>query len=515
MADTEHDVAHADERLLTSFGYKQELRRTLKLFSIFAVSFSVISVTTGIFTNFEFATSEFGAASIWLWPVAAIGAMILAFVLAELASRVPLAGYSYQWGGRLVGPGYGWFVGFNLLCCFALASGGETLLLLSPTIGTVLGLNVGNLTLMIWVSVIVLVLAGLINVVGVRLTARINNYSVSTEILGTLVLGVLLLIAFLVHSPRLHGGGFLFSHGPLHGQSAWYAASLALLMGAFTIGGFEACADLGEEAVGAQRTVARAIIGAVAISGIIGMITLICFAISIPNLSAVASSPTPIAYLAKYWFGSVFSRIFLVTVVYSVFSLMVVQIAAIGRLIFSLSRDNMFPGSKLFGRVDEKTKTPVAALALTTIIYIAVMVFAAENGSAYAILIGATPIFASFVYLMIVGAYAVRRSSIPKSGAFDLGRWAMPLIVLSILWEVALIFDFTLPSIFHKAAILAVCGQAVAAAWYYFGLRSRLRAGTAGQALALGRLAGRADLAAEPAVRSIGHVDDPPLGAGE
>ena len=200
MADTEHDVAHADEQLLTSFGYKQELRRTLKLFSIFAVSFSVISVTTGIFTNFEFATSEFGAASIWLWPVAAVGAMILAFVLAELASRVPLAGYSYQWGGRLVGPGYGWFVGFNLLCCFALASGGETLLLLSPTIGTVLGLNVGNLTLMIWVSVIVLLLAGLINVVGVRLTARINNYSVSTEILGTLVLGILLLIAFLVHS---------------------------------------------------------------------------------------------------------------------------------------------------------------------------------------------------------------------------------------------------------------------------------------------------------------------------
>ena len=70
-------------------------------------------------------------------------------MLAELASRIPLAGYSYQWGGRLVGPGYGWFVGFNLLCAFTLASGGETLLLLSPTIGTVLGLNVDNKALMI------------------------------------------------------------------------------------------------------------------------------------------------------------------------------------------------------------------------------------------------------------------------------------------------------------------------------------------------------------------------------
>ncbi len=490
MAVHEQSADHGDEQLLTRFGYRQELKRTLKLFSIFAISFSVISVTTGIFTNFAFATSEFGPASIWLWPVAAIGAMILAFVLAELASRIPLAGYSYQWGGRLIGPGYGWFVGFNLLCCFALASGGETLLLLSPMIGTVLGLNVSNQTLMVFISVVVLLLAGLINIVGVRLAARINNLSVTTEILGTLVLGILLLVAFLVKQPAIHSGGFLFTHGPLHGQAAWYAASLALLMGVFTIGGFEACADLGEEAVGVQRTVARAIIGAVAISGIVGMVTLICFAISIPNLAAVASSPTPIAYLATYWFGSAFSRVFLVTVVYSVFSLMVVQIAAIGRLIFSLSRDNMFPGSSVFARVDARTRTPVNAIALTTVIYILVMVFAAEEGNAYVDLIGATPIFASFVYLMIVGAYWARRHRIPRSRAFDLGRWAKPLIVASMIWEIAIILDFTLPSPFHAAAEVAVVGQLVAVAWYYGGLRSRLRRGTAGQALAMGRLAG-------------------------
>jgi amino acid transporter len=506
MAVNEHSVEQADEQLLSRFGYHQELKRTLKLFSIFAISFSVISVTTGIFTNFAFATSEFGPASIWLWLVAAVGAMILAFVLAELASRIPLAGYSYQWGGRLVGPGYGWFVGFNLLCCFALASGGETLLLLSPMIGTVFGLNIANENLMIFVSVVVLLLAGLINIVGVRLTARINNISVATEIMGTLVLGLLLLVAFLVHQPALHSGSFLFTHGPLHGQTPWYAASLALLMGVFTIGGFEACADLGEEAVGVQRTVARAIIGAVAISGIVGMITLICFAISIPNLAAVASSPTPIAYLATYWFGSVFSRIFLVTVVYSVFSLMVVQIAAIGRLIFSLSRDNMFPASKLFARVDAKTRTPVAAIALTTVIYIAVMVFAAEEGNAYVDLIGATPIFASFVYLMIVAAYWARRNRIPKSSAFDLGRWAKPLIVLSLLWEIAIILDFTLPSTFHAAAEVAVAGQVVAVAWYYGGLRSRLRRGVAGQALKQGQLAGR-DVLDDATVGAPGSPD--------
>jgi amino acid transporter len=486
----------SDDELLHKFGYTQELKRTLGTFSIFAISFSVISVTTGIFTNFSFAIGEFGTAAIWLWPIAAVGAMLLAFVLAELASRIPLAGYSYQWGGRLVGPGFGWFVGFNLLCCFTLASGGETLLLLAPTIGNVLSLNDDNQSLMIFISVVVLLLAGLINVIGVRLTARINNWSFPTEILGTLVLGVLVISAFLIKTPHIHSAGFIFHHGPLHGQSAWYAASLALLMGAFTIGGFESCADLGEEAIGAQRTVARAIIGAVAISGIVGMITLILFAYGIPNVAATAASGTPIAYIANYWFGSLFTRLFLVTVVYSVFSLMVVQIAAIGRLIFSLSRDNMFPASKVFSNVNDKTRTPVNALALTTALYIIVMVYAAKAGDAYFSLIGATPIFASIVYIMIVGAYGVRRSRIAKSPAFDLGRWAKPLIVISMLWELALILDFTLPEIYHKAAKIAIIGQLVAVAWYYVpgGLRSRLKAGTAGQALAQGQLAGKDDL---------------------
>src|SRR5580658_1863880 len=116
----QHDT---DEELLKGFGYRQELKRTLKYFSMFAISFSVISVTTGIFTNFQFAISHFGAASIWLWPVAFFGAMVLAFVLAELGSRIPLAGYSYQWGGRLVGPGYGWFVA--LISCVRSRSRAE------------------------------------------------------------------------------------------------------------------------------------------------------------------------------------------------------------------------------------------------------------------------------------------------------------------------------------------------------------------------------------------------------
>ena len=42
----------ADVRDLEKFGYKQELRRALGVYSSFAVAFSYISPSTGIFTLF-------------------------------------------------------------------------------------------------------------------------------------------------------------------------------------------------------------------------------------------------------------------------------------------------------------------------------------------------------------------------------------------------------------------------------------------------------------------------------
>ena len=50
-AQMSHDVS-TDEAELARFGYRQELQRSLGLFSSFAVAFSYISPSTGIFTLF-------------------------------------------------------------------------------------------------------------------------------------------------------------------------------------------------------------------------------------------------------------------------------------------------------------------------------------------------------------------------------------------------------------------------------------------------------------------------------
>src|ERR1700739_3326535 len=76
-----------------AFGYKPQLRRSLRFFSLFAVAFSVVSISTGLFLNYGFALNAFGPASIWTWPVAAVGQIVMALIIAELSTKIPLAGY--------------------------------------------------------------------------------------------------------------------------------------------------------------------------------------------------------------------------------------------------------------------------------------------------------------------------------------------------------------------------------------------------------------------------------------
>lgn len=47
-------VPKPDESTLQGFGYRQELRRVLRTFAVFAVAFSIVSITTGIFLNYGF-----------------------------------------------------------------------------------------------------------------------------------------------------------------------------------------------------------------------------------------------------------------------------------------------------------------------------------------------------------------------------------------------------------------------------------------------------------------------------
>src|SRR3954462_1734828 len=107
-------VTPTDRDELASFGYKQELDRSLGRFSSFAAGFSYLSILTGIFQLFGLGFLFGGPAFWWSFPIVFVGQFLVALCFAELAGQYPLAGSVYQWSKQIARPltsgGGGWLL---------------------------------------------------------------------------------------------------------------------------------------------------------------------------------------------------------------------------------------------------------------------------------------------------------------------------------------------------------------------------------------------------------------------
>ncbi len=475
-------AADSAQAIVERAGYRPELRRSLRFFSMFAIAFSIISITTGIFLNYAFGLSYWGPASIWTWPIVGVGNMMIALVVAELGTRIPLAGYAYQWSARLVNSSYGWFVGFAGLLYMAVGGGAIMLGVASPLLLSEFNDNSPSPRLVLTVAIILMLLPVVINLISIQVAARVNNVAVFTEIIGTVVFGVLLFVLWGVHAkPTPYGVSILTNTTSTLHNPTWYAFALAGLLGAFTLVGFELAADMSEDAVNPVRSVPRGVLWAVAGSAVLGMVALIGFTVAIPSLKAVESSPLPLLVIAGYWLPSWLVKVFVAFVIFSMFAILVVGSGAQARLVYSMSRDNMLPFSGALRKINARSQTPVVALLVFGVIDLGVMVYGYLQSSAFGTLVGATAIIPYIIYFLITLAYAIKRrttDSIP--GAFSLGRWAWPVIGFVLAYTVLIMIVLSFPSPFHGADKVLGYGLALAALWYFGGLLWRLRQGTAG-----------------------------------
>src|SRR6266699_1179744 len=118
--DVERDV-----QKLAELGYRQELTRAWSSFTNFAISFTIISVLAGVFTNFSFAWTAGGPAGIAFgWPILCALVLLVAVSMAELTSAMPTAGGPYWWSAKLGGPGWSWVTGwFNIVGLVGIVAG--------------------------------------------------------------------------------------------------------------------------------------------------------------------------------------------------------------------------------------------------------------------------------------------------------------------------------------------------------------------------------------------------------
>ncbi|HEX9624498.1 MAG TPA: amino acid permease, partial [Streptosporangiaceae bacterium] len=174
-ATTEQAGGERDSADLAQFGYKQELKRGLGTFSSFAVAFSYISPSTGIFTLFALGLTTIGGVFIWTWPVVAAGQFVIAMNFAEVSSHYPIAGSVFQWTKYLAGRRYAWFSGWTYLFAGILtvtAVIATIPLALIPALNGLGWHSLGTgsssdlLHAQLWVAVITLVVITVLNIYG-------------------------------------------------------------------------------------------------------------------------------------------------------------------------------------------------------------------------------------------------------------------------------------------------------------------------------------------------------------
>ncbi|GAB2228569.1 hypothetical protein Droror1_Dr00022689 [Drosera rotundifolia] len=117
-------AAGDDDCRLEELGYKQELSRSLSALANFAVTFSIISVITGLSTTYDTGLTYGGPVTmVYGWPFVGLMTLFVGLSMAEICSAYPTSGGLYFWSARLCGAHWGpfaaWITGWSVLLFFS------------------------------------------------------------------------------------------------------------------------------------------------------------------------------------------------------------------------------------------------------------------------------------------------------------------------------------------------------------------------------------------------------------
>ena len=456
---------HDDDAQLDRYGYRQQFVRSLRHFESFAVAFSFISITTGIFTTYGFALATGGPRSIWTWLIVAAGQALVALVYGALAARVPLSGYSYQWASRLANVHVGWWLGWMSFAFLSIVTVSVDYGLIQVAFQPLIG-EAYTPTSAALETLVVLALQAALIITSTRMTTRVNNTAVATEIIGIVGLTVLLVIVAAVrsqgHWSNLTSTGVV----PHAGYYAWLGPfMLATLLGAYTIVGFESASNLAEETFEPHRTIPKAMIRAVLASGVVGFAFLIALTYSISSVKAVSASAAPVALIVQDVLGGVVQKLFLIFVCVSIFACGLIIMVTNSRLIWSMARDRRLPGHQLWRQVPRATGGPAWATILAAVITLVLR----THTAALVTLFTASTIMPALLYAATVLLYLFTgRRRRAAAGHFSLGRWEIPVIAGALIWLTYELIVLIGPGVFRDAQYY-VLGSLALGALFYLG----------------------------------------------
>jgi len=450
-----HDSS--DSRDLATFGYQQRLDRRLGSFSSFAAGFSYISILTGMFQLFYFGFAFGGPAFFWTWPLVFFGQFMVALCFAELAAQYPIAGSVYNWSKQVAKAFVAWMAGWvmmiaSIVTVSAVALAYQIILPQIDPMFQIVGDGTGKYDFAanaVLLGSILIVFTTIVNCIGVRLMARINNVGVVVE----LVAAVLLIILLAVHATR--GPGVVTETqglGAGHDWGYFGAFLIAALMSTYVMYGFDTAGSLGEETKQPRKHAPLAILRALATAGIAGALIILFGLMAVGNIGAEELGTSGLPFIVKDVLGNTLGNVFLWAVVIAITVCCLAIHTASVRLTFAMARDNNLPFGTALSRVSDQSRTPIVPSIVVGILAIAILVVNIRQPQIFTVVTSIAIIMIYIAYLLVTVPLLMKRlrGEWPlvgegASGYFSLGRWGLPVNILAVSYGALMAFNLAWP----------------------------------------------------------------------
>jgi amino acid transporter len=416
--------------------------RDFKFRSAFALSFADLSPIVGIYTVFAISLVAAGPAFLWAFVIVLIGQLLVTGVFGNLVSKWPLQGSVYAWSRELIGPRYGWFAGWAYMWGLTL-----TLAVLpitaSPYILAAAGVAAPAQITVELVAIGVLLFGSAANLLGGGLLKGLIYIALAAELIASAGIGITLLAAHRVNPLSIIFNGWGTGHG-----AGWLVGPFLLPVAyiAYSFIGFEASASIAEEVKESRKVLPKAVIGSLAVGGVLVIVASLGIVLAIPNMAnAVAGKyADPVATTLEHAFGSGSGRALLIALAVGFTSSMIAVQTAVTRAIWASARDRLLPGTRMLGRLSGRENLPRYAIGLTIIVAGALIFAGASRVFALLVSFSAFGFVLSYYMPILALGYRRWRGQNPTGDAWG-HRWIGPVTAVTVVWLTAEIVNLLWP----------------------------------------------------------------------
>ncbi|GAB1730424.1 hypothetical protein NU195Hw_g1633t1 [Hortaea werneckii] len=483
--------------LLEAFGYTSEMNRSRSTLNVTFMSFVLASVPYGLSTTLIYPLQGGGPTTIiWGWVLVCLLMTCVAASLGEITSVYPLAGGVYYqtymlspvWCRKLAA----WLCGW----CFTL---GNIIITLSVNFGTTLFfigcINVfrvddgtgSGATVGIYENAeayqVYLIFFGItslctaISVFGNRWLHHMDTGTVIWTFLGTLAI-VICVLAIAAEGRRNAAwvfGGFEVNNG--WSPPGW-SFCIGLLHAAYATSATGMVVSMCEEVQKPATQVPKALVGAILLNMLCGLIFLVPICFVITDIKAVISGnigqPLP-AILSSAIGNDVGAFVLTVPIIILGIFCGTGCTTAAARCTWAFARDGAIPGSRRlkFDSVNHKFGLPLNAMMLCWTVQVLLGLIYLGSSAAFNAFNGSGVIFLTLSYVVPIAISFFSGRKALTNAKFNLGKFGWFANFASIAWCAFAIPLFSMPanlpvtqSGMNYACVVFVGGIAIAAGWY-------------------------------------------------